>query len=624
MELTATPHVGIHRYTFADTSNPQVLIDLGHGIGDKPLAGEVSILDDHTIVGMRHSRGWAKSQHIFFIAQFDHPFVNYGTQSDNDAPQPGSAHDDEQKVKAWVSFAPGTNVVIAKVALSTTSVEGARRNMLAEAPDFNFDSNKEAAHRNWMKQLQAVSIQSGSEEDKRTFYTALYHCLVASTLISDVDGTFRGADHQVHAAEHGNAVYSTFSLWDTFRAEHPLFTLLRPDLVNAFINSFALQAKYHPEHRLPIWPLYGHETYCMIGYHSFPVIAEAYAKGIRGWDAEQLYAMMARDAARNDSWANDELYIPADKEKEAVSKTLEFAYDDWSLAQFAKMLGKTADAEKYLRRAGAYRQVFDSDSGFMRGRLADGTWRTPFDPIDTTKPVQPHDFTEGNSWQYSFFVPHDVEGLAKLNGGHAAFVRKLDQLFDHAPVKNVEKVEDVSGLIGQYAHGNEPSHHVAYLYSYAGAPAKTAERVRAVQTALYNSSPGGLCGNEDCGQMSAWYVFSALGFYPVNPVQATYVFGSPLFADATLHLPNGKDLRVVAHDASATNRYIADLRLNGKPLPRVYITHDEILAGGTLEFDMSSTPSAHFGIAANAALSSMTPATGVAQQTATAPKKSTR
>ena len=333
----------------------------------------------------------------------------------------------------------------------------------------------------------------------------------------------------------------------------------------------------------------------MIGYHSFPVIAEAYLKGIGNWDAEALFQMMVDNTKRNNWWA-ERGYMPADKEGEAASKTLEFAYDDWALAQFAKSLGKTAEYEKYMKRAQAFKNVYDPKSGFMRGRLEDGSWRTPFNPTAVSAPGKPHDFTEGDAWQYSFFVPHDVAGMIKMMGGKDAFVTKLDELFEHPPVPpEPGQYDDVSGLIGQYAHGNEPSHHVAYLYDYAGAPWKTQARVRQICKELYNNTPQGLCGNEDCGQMSAWYVFSALGFYPVNPVQGTYLFGLPMFPKASIALPNGKTLTVLARNLSPQNQYVEKVVLNGQDFPRIYLTHKELMNGGTLEFVMTGKPGSSWG-----------------------------
>ena len=593
-ELTATPRVGVHRYTWQPGGRANVVIDLVHGIHDQPVDLALEIVGDRTVTGMRRSRGWAADQVVHFVAEFSRPFAGFGTATADARPEPGRRSAAGKHVKGWVSFAEGDDgPVVVKVALSTTGVEGARRNLAAEAPGWDFDAVRAAARAAWNEALGRVEVEGAPAPELEVFHTALYHTLLAPTLISDVDGRFRGSDGEVHQAE-GADVYSTFSLWDTFRAAHPLYTILEPGRVNRMIRSFQLQARFSKDGTLPIWPLYANETRCMIGYHSFPVIAEAHAKGIRDWDVEGVFQQMLENTGRNDWWA-DKGYMPADKEHEAVAKTLEFAYDDWALAQLAKALGKEAEHAKFLRRAAAYRNVFDKESGFMRGRLDDGSWRTPFRPTAVNKPGRPHDFTEGNAWQYTWSVQHDVKGLAELCGGREAFVAKLDGLFEHPPVAAEDQVPDVTGLIGQYAHGNEPSHHVAYLYACAGAPWKTQQRVRQIRDALYTDQPDGLCGNEDCGQMSAWYVFSALGFYPVNPVQATYVIGVPAFRKAELRLPGGKRLVVSAPGLSAERRWVAGVRVNGREHPKVYLTHDELVAGGEVEFVMAAEPDSAWG-----------------------------
>ena len=602
-ELTATKRVGFHRYTFPKSEEANIIFDLVHGIGDKPIAIELNIVGDRIVTGMRRSAGWAKDQYVFFAAEFSKPFTTFGTATNETQPQVGSRRAEGKKVKGWVTFTTAEREpVLLKVALSTTSIEGAMRNLKAEAPDWNFDSVRAASRTAWRKALSKVTVD-GAKKDAETFYTALYHATVAPTLISDVDGQYRGSDGQVHKAE-GFDNYSTFSLWDTFRAEQPLFTLIEPARVNDMIKAFQVQAEFHKDKTLPIWPLYANETYCMIGYHSFPVIAEAYAKGIRKWDAQAMFELMVNNTRRNDWWAETG-YIPADKEHEAVSKTLEFAYDDWALAQFAKALGKNAEYEKFMKRAAAFRNLYDRESGFMRGRLADGSWRKPFRPTAVNQPGKPHDYTEGNAWQHTWFAPHDVAGLIELMGGREAFVKKLDGLFEHPPVAAEDQVPDVSGVIGQYAHGNEPSHHVAYLYAYAGAPWKTQERVRKICSELYTNTPEGVCGNEDCGQMSAWYVFSALGFYPVNPAQATYVFGLPVFKKAVVKLATGKAFTVLAKNLSTENCYVERVLLNGKELPRVYLKHQELTAGGTLEFVMTNKPGSKWATDPQAAPPSM-------------------
>jgi putative alpha-1,2-mannosidase len=627
-ELTATQRVGFHRYTFPKTKEANIIIDLVHGIDDKPIELKMDIVDDQTITGMRRSKGWAQDQYVFFAAKFSKPFKSYGTTEDETNPQRGTRSSHGTRTKGWITFdTEDGKPILAKVALSTANVEGALKNLSAEIPDWNFNGIKDKARATWKQELSKITVEGvpavpgvpavqgvpatpGAPaiprppaipgvptKDLETFYTALYHVFLAPTLISDVDGTYRGSDHEAHTANSSN-IYSTFSLWDTFRAEQPLFTILIPKSVNDMIKSFHLQAEYHKDKTLPIWPLAANETYCMIGYHSFPVIAEAYAKGIRDWDAQAMLDLMQANTERNDWWA-DKGYIPQDKEAESVSKTLEFAYDDWSLSQFAKALGNTQAHDKFLKRSMAYRNLFDQTTGFMRPKLEDGSWLTPFDP--SFIPEKRRDFTEGNAWQYTWFVPHDVQGLINLMGGRQAFIGKLDKFFQQTSSVQETKLQDMTGLIGQYAQGNEPSHHVAYLYSYAGAPSKTQDRVRTIVKELYGNTPEGLCGNEDCGQMSAWYIFSALGFYPVNPVEGTYVLGVPSFRKATIHLSNEHALTVVAEKLSPRCPYVEAVLLNGKPLKRVYLTHKEILEGGTLEFKMSPKSDSKWGTELNAA-----------------------
>jgi predicted alpha-1,2-mannosidase len=595
-ELTTTQRVGLHRYTFPKTKEANVVIDLVHGIEDKPIELKLEIVDDQTVTGMRRSKGWAQDQYVFFAAKFSKPFKTYGTADDETHPQPGSRSNHGTKTKGWVTFdTEDGKPILAKVALSTASVDGALNNLSAEAPDWNFDAVKDKARQKWKQELSKIRVAGAQRKDLETFYTALYHTFLAPTLISDSDGAYRGSDNQVHKAT-GFENYSTFSLWDTFRAEQPLFTILRPTSVNDMIRSFQVQAQFHKDKTLPIWPLYANETYCMIGYHSFPVIAEAYAKGIRNWDAEELFNLMLANSKRNDWWA-EKGYIPQDKEDESVSKTLEFAYDDWALAQFAAALGKTAEHDRFIKRSMAYRNLFDQTTGLMRPRLEDGSWLTPFDPLAI--PEQHRNFTEGNTWQYTWFVPHDVQGLINLMGGRQAFIKKLDELFQHTPSVQETKLQDMTGLVGRYAQGNEPSHHVAYLYCYAGAPSKTQERVHTIVQKLYGNTPEGLCGNEDCGQMSAWYIFSALGFYPVNPAEGTYVLGVPAFRRAAIQLPNEHTLTIVADKLSPQCPYVEAVLLNGKPLERVYFTHKELLQGGTLEFKMSSKNDSKWGTEPN-------------------------
>ena len=488
--------------------------------------------------------------------------------------------------------------MLVRVGLSTVSVEGARKNVEAEMPNWNFRAIAKAARGQWNKALSSVQASSRDDAFEQTFYTALYHTMLAPTILSDVDGQFRGPDKQVHKAQ-GYEYYSELSLWDTFRAEHPLLTLSQPQRVNDFIKTMLAHFTIFGQNTLPVWTESGKENWCMIGNHAIPVIAEAYQKGFRDWNAgEALADMIAstdKDRAEQDSYRNLG-FIPTRKDVQSVSKTLEYAYDDSCISRFARALGKNEVAEKYARRSENWQNVFDSSTGFMRGKNQDGSWVTPFDP----KRIQFDDYTEANAWQYTFFVPQNVNGLIAKLGGDEKFVAKLDEMFD-TQEKIPNQLSDVTGLIGMYAHGNEPCHHVAYLYTYAGQPWKTQARIRHVASSLYNNSVGGLCGNDDCGQTSAWYVFSALGIYPVDPASGVYVLGSPIADRITFKLDSkfyqGRTFTMVAKNNSAQNVYIQSAKLNGKPLNRSWISHQEITAGGKLELTMGATPNRSWGSA---------------------------
>jgi predicted alpha-1,2-mannosidase len=585
VELTATPRTGMHRYTFPTSDKANIIIDMTHGISDEPIDLQLNFVGNKKITGLRRSKGWAQDQYVYFVAEFSQPFSDFGSIVNDDKAPTHNREAQGKKLRGYVTFkARDKEPILARVALSTTSIDGAELNLQKEASTWKFDDVKQAAASQWNKELKKVTAESTEKKDLETFYTAVYHALLAPTIISDVDGKFRGSDHKVHE-NHQFATYSTFSLWDTFRAEHPFFTLAQPDIVDAFLSSILEQGKNSEKQTLAIWPLYGNETYCMIGYHSFPVIAEAYRKGFRNWDTKAMLSLMVENSKRNDWWS-ERGYIPADKEDQSVSKTLEFAYDDWTLAEFAKALGEGELAKKYLARSQAYKNVFDKQIGFVRGKMSDGTWRTPFNPANS-KPGALHDFTEGNAWQYTFFVPQNIPGLIKELGGRAAFNSKLDELFTKTVTDEKDLVQDFTGVIGQYAHGNEPSHQIAYMYDYSGEPWKTQDRVRQIRDQYYTNARDGLCGNEDCGQMSAWYIFSALGFYPVNPVDGEYVIGSPAFPKATINLPGNKTFTI---SRDSNKKYIDKVRLNGNDLSRVYLTHKEITDGGRLEFIMADKP----------------------------------
>ena len=587
-ELTVTPRCGLHRYTFPEKDEASVLIDLFHGLAtDSVVRTRIRVLDDSTLAGMRASRGWGEpgekyfsDQTLYFVARFSAPFSSYGLYQDGQKLL-GSAQAEGQDTKAWVHF-ESPDPLLVKVGISAVDLEGARRNLETELPHWDFDQVKKAAEARWEETLLSIEADLPSEADSRTFYTALYHAMLAPYLYQDVDGRYRGLDKKIHQSQ-AFTNYTVFSLWDTFRASHPLFTLLDPERVNDMIRS--MLAHYEQYGLLPVWSLHGSETNCMIGYHAVPVIVDAYLKGIRDYDVELAYEALKTSAMQDDfgvASLKQHGYLPADLENKSVSKTLEYAFDDWCIAQMARELGKMEDYAYFMKRAKAYAEVFDPETRFMRGKTVAGEFLPGFDP--TFASYGRSDFIEGNSWQYSWFVPHDVPGLIELMGGEAAFVAKLDSLFEAEATIDPDAPIDITGLIGQYAHGNEPSHHVAYLYSLAGQPRKTQERVAHIMRSQYHDGPEGLSGNEDCGQMSAWYVFSALGFYPVNPASGQYVFGTPLVKKAKLRLPGGQPLTIRTEGQPIEQPYLEKILLNGELITEPYLTHAQLLGGGELVY----------------------------------------
>ncbi len=598
-ELTATARCGFHRYTFPQTDAAHIVIDLAHGVGDDPIQTTLHVENATTISGSRVSSGWGGRREVFFVMQFSRPFDAAGIEQDGQRLPAGSADGAGKSVKAFVNYkAAAGEAILVKVGLSGTGVDGARKNLAAELPSWDFNAVRTAAAGQWSRALNAVQIDTPSQAIRRTFYTNLYQSLISPVLYNDADGTYRGLDHQNHPGD-GYQNYTTFSLWDIFRAESPLLTLIQPARVPDMTHSLLMEYQQSGTGRTPIWPLWDNETYTMIGYHSAPVMADAYLKGLAPGDAEAMYRALRETALRNNDGLNQYqasgyVYSSPVGQKQSVSRTLEYAYDDWCIAQMAKKLGHAEDARMFLMRAANYRNVYDSTTGFMRGRKADGSWRGPFNP----KQLVWADYTEANAWQYSWSVMQDVPGLVKIMGGDTAFVDRLDGLFN-AKSDVIANIPDITGLIGQYAHGNEPVHHVAYLYNYAGAPYKTQARVRQVMNTLYDDTPAGQCGNDDCGQMSAWYVFSALGFYPVNPVGGVYVLGSPLVSKATIQLDKehygGKKFTVIAANNSAKNMFIQSASLSGKPLTRSWFTQAELAAGGTLRLVMGPNPNKTWG-----------------------------
>lgn len=589
-ELTATPRTGIHRYTFAQSEASSLIIDLKHGIANQPREAFIRINGNNEVVGLRRSQGWAADQYVYFVARFSAPFTAHTIMVDNKIVENTNTAEGKE-VKLILDFdAMDKNELMVKVAISAVDVEGAIKNMEAEAPHWNFETYKNQADDVWNEHLNKISIEGSTEAQKRTFYTALYHAQIAPNLYTDADGRYRGMDKEVHSVTPSHNMYTIFSLWDTFRATHPLFTIIEPERNTAFINTMLTQYQQHGT--LPVWELMANETGTMIGYHSVPVIWDAYVKGQRDFDAELAFDAMKKSAKMDHIGLKDykELgFIPLEREGNSVSKLVEYAYDDWCIAQMAKALGQEDDYQTFIHRSQNYRNVFDTSLGFLRGRRADGSWRTPFDPIESSI-LGSGDFTEGNSWHYSFFAPHDVTGLMNLMGGDAAFAAKIDEMFNQEDIVTNQNAHDISGLIGQYAQGNEPSHHVAYLYNFGGQPWKTQEKVALILDSLYTDKPDGISGNEDCGQLSAWYIFSAAGFYPVTPGSGDYIIGTPLFEQLSFNLNNGKQFTVKANGRNKEAIYIQAALLNGKPFNRSFIKHEELMAGGVLEFTMGTSP----------------------------------
>lgn len=588
VELTATERAGLHRYTFPATQQANIIIDLTHR--DKVLDSGLRITGGDTIIGWRRSQAWAKEQIVYFAIQFSHPIIASGIAVDDKLVE-GLSEGRGQNVKGYVRFYTGTAPeVLVRVGISAVDTNGAWLNLAAELNHKSFDKVRAEAAAAWNAELNKITVTSGSDAQLTNFYTALYHTMIAPNLFVDVDGRYRGRDMQVHTAK-GFQNYTVFSLWDTFRAAHPLYALIDQKRARDFLKTFLVQ--YEQGGRLPVWELAANETDTMIGYHAVSVIADAAVKGIDGFDLNKAFEAMKQSADLREHRGLgpyiDNGFIAMEDERESVSKVLEYAYDDWCIAQVARMLGRTDDYQRYLARAQSYKNVFDPVSGFMRPRT-NGNWIEPFDPREVT-----FAFTEANSWQYTFFAPQDVSGLMSLMGGPRAFARKLDQMFAAESRTTGREQVDITGLIGQYAHGNEPSHHIAYLYNYAGEPWKTQFRVRQIMDEFYKPSPEGLIGNEDCGQMSAWYVFSAAGFYPVTPGSTIYAIGTPLFPEVRFNFENGKSFVVKARGVSDKNFYIQSAKLNGMLYAKSYLEHSELMKGGELVFEMGPQPNRVWG-----------------------------
>lgn len=608
--FTVTPRTGLHKYTFTKGGTANVILDLNHR--DKLKHGEINIDGDNEITGMRLSSIWADSQYVFFVIRFSKPFKKSGILKTG-VLYNGMKHARGHFLKSYVSFdvADG-ETLYAKVGLSFTSIEGARKNLEAEQPGWDFDKVLKAAKAEWNRNLGKIEMESSDTSVMRTFYSSLYHAMVPPILCSDVDGMYRGRDLTVHQAKNFD-YYTACSLWDTYRALHPMLTLIDRKRTADFVNSFL--SAYEQRGLLPVWDLNSCETWGMIGYHSVSVINEAYQKGITGFDANEALAAMKRSATIDRKGLNRYFklgpivtmgsfyryaigwndyqkmgYIRCYRAVNSVSKVQEYAYDDWCIAQTAKKLGKTEDYNFFIRRAQNYQHVLDSITGFMRPRQKN--FLHHFNPYAVT-----FHYTEANAWQYSFGCPQDLSGQMRILGGKQRLATLLDSLFNTTSKLQGLPEHDITGMIGQYAHGNEPSHHIAYEYDYVNQPWKTQALVRRIMTTLYRAEPDGLAGNEDCGQMSAWYVLSAIGIYPVCPGADHYAIGSPIGDKAVIHFENGKSLSIVAHNNSAKNVYIQSAKLNGVNYTKSYITYDDVVKGGTLEFEMGPSPNMNWGSA---------------------------
>ena len=603
-EMTATTRVGVHQYTFPKSDDAHIILDLMAGIynyDDKNVWTYVRIENDRRITGYRQTNGWARTRTVYFAMEFSKPFKSYG-QKNFDTKQAYRGfwrkwNQDEnfpeiagKKIRMHFDFDTQENEKVQiKFAISPVSQANALENLTKETPDWNFEKIKSQAQNDWNKELNKIVVNTLSEDDKVNFYTAMYHTFINPTTYMDSNGEYKGLDQNVHQAK-GYTNYTTFSLWDTYRALHPFFNIIQPKRNNDMIKSMMAHYDQFSLKMLPVWSHYANENWCMSGYHSVSLIADAIIKGTyTGNPEEALKACIATSNKRNYEGIGeyiDKGYISAEKNGTSVSNTVEYAYDDWAIAQLAKKLGKTDIYNEYLKRSENWKNVFDKSIGFMRPRLSDGSFKREFDLMGT----HGQGFIEGNSWNYSFFVPHNPEELMKVMGGKKKFGENLDELFSmHLPDEFFADTEDITreGIIGGYVHGNEPAHHVAYLYNVAGQPWKTQSQIRKILTMQYKAKPDGLGGNDDCGQMSAWYIFSSLGFYPVSPGSDEYWIGSPSIVNAKLNLENGKTFEIEAKNQSEKNVYIERIELNGKPFEGYKLKHDDIMKGGKLVFFMN-------------------------------------
>lgn len=610
-ELTATTRVGFHQYTFPETDSAHIILDLIYGIynyNDKDVWTFIRVENDTLVTGYRQTNGWARTRVEYFAMAFSKPFYQYGHKKYDQSVYRGFYRKFDEsknfpemagkKIRAYFDFKmkEGEKLRI-KFALSSVSTQGALKNLQTETPSWDFEKVADDAQKQWNRELGKIVVQTVKPEDKVNFYTALYHAFLSPTVYMDVDGAYRGLDQNIHQAT-GFTNYTTFSLWDTYRALHPLFNLIQPERNADMIKSMLAHYDQSVHHMLPVWSHYANENWCMIGYHAVSVIADAIAKGNDGFDKDHALEACVNTAEYDIydglGYYKELGYVPEDKNSSSVSKTLEYAYDDWTIAQIAGKKGNTDVYQRYTKRSENFRNVYDAGTGFMRAKYSDGSWKSPFDPLTTSG----QGFIEGNAWNYSLFVPHNIPEMISLMGGKERFARHLDTLFTmHLSDEFFKETEDITreGIIGCYVHGNEPSHHVPYLYNWTGQPWKTQEKVRMIMWAMYKASPDGLCGNDDCGQMSAWYVFSALGFYPVCPGSDWYSIGSPLVSSAIITFDNRKKLEITVKNQSEKNVYIQELLLDGKKYNANYIDHLSLINATDIVIVLGPQPNKSWG-----------------------------
>ncbi|MFN5224270.1 MAG: GH92 family glycosyl hydrolase [Bacteroidota bacterium] len=586
-EMTATTRTGIQRYTFPSSDSAYIVLDLDHGIEDKTTETMIEVIDNKSISGYRRSRGWAKDQIVFFHAEFSEPFADMVFTDSKSNRLKGKTQSMGEGIKAAFRFttSKGKQVMV-RTGISTVSRENAKLNLTTELNNWDFEKVMQSAAASWDQELARISVKGGTSDQLKVFYTSLYHCMIHPNIMSDVDGRYRGMDNQIHTVEKGK-MYTVFSLWDTFRALHPLFTIIDPDRAQDFVRS--LLAKFKESGTLPVWELASNETGCMIGYHSVPVIVDAYMKGLKDFDTTLALNACMKSAMMDHlglKYYKKTGYIPADKENESVSKTLEYAYDDWCIYQMAKAMGRTGESKIFERRSNYHLNVFDKSSGFVRGKK-NGNWVSPFDPYEVSGI-----YTEANAWQYNWFMPHDINGMIGLAEGIDKFTANLETLFSAENKLTGRSQPDISGLIGQYAHGNEPSHHMAYLFNYTSQPFRTADIARKIMDDFYTTKRDGLIGNEDCGQMSAWYVFSAMGFYPVCPGSNLYDIGTPLFDEVMINPGNGKTTSIRSIRKNKSDRYVSMARINGKE-SGLQFEHRHLAEGAKIEFELAAESNAH-------------------------------